>query len=112
MSDEIKKYLTDVLESIQIINGYIGAVKRFDDYRSNRQLKDAVERRLEIIGEAISRILKASPAIAITKARRIVDMRNKVIHAYDSIDDVTIWAVIINDLPTLYEEAKSLLKTD
>lgn len=36
-------------------------------------------------------------------------MRNKVIHAYDAIDDVTIWAILINDLPTLYEEIKILL---
>jgi len=110
MSDEIKKYLTDILESIQAINEYIGPVRKFEDYKSNRQLKDAVERRLEIIGEATSRILKLDSSISITKSRRIVDMRNKVIHVYDAIDDITIWAVVINDLPTLHEEVKALLK--
>ncbi len=109
MSDEVKKYLTDILESIQAINEYIGASRKFENYRSNQQLQDAEERRLEIIGEATNRVLKVSPSIQITKARRIVDMRNKVIHAYDSIDDVTIWAILINDLPTLKEEIKSLL---
>jgi len=110
MSDEIKKYLVDISESIQVINEYIGPIKKFEDYKSNRQLKDAVERRLEIIGEATNRILKIDSSINIIKARRIVDMRNKVIHAYDSIDDITIWAVVINDLPTLLEEIKILLK--
>ncbi len=110
MNDEIKKYLIDISESIQAIDEYIGPFKKFEDYKSNKQLKDAVERRLEIIGEATNRILKLNSAIGITKSRRTVDMRNRVIHAYDAIDDITIWAVVINDLPTLHEEVKALLK--
>lgn len=110
MNDEIKKYLIDISESIQAINEYIGPLKKYEEYKSNRQLKDAVERRFEIIGEATNRILKLNPSINITKSRRIVDMRNRVIHAYDAIDDISIWAVVINDLPTLQEEVEALLK--
>jgi uncharacterized protein with HEPN domain len=109
MSDEVKKYLADISESIHAINEYLGPTRKFENYKANQQLQDAVERRLEIIGEATNRILKINSSIQIAKARRIVDMRNKVIHAYDAIDDVTIWAILINDLPVLQEEIKNLL---
>ncbi len=110
MSDEIKKSLIDILNSINIIEEYLGAKRDFKEYEANRQLRDAIERRLEIIGEATNRILKIDSTIKIAHARRIVDLRNKVIHAYDTVDHFTIWAVIINDLPTLKNEVNELLK--
>jgi len=72
-------------------------------------LKDAIERRLEIIGEATSCILKIDESIAISNARRIVNLRNKVIHAYDAIDDANIWAIIVNSIPKLKKEVENLL---
>jgi len=110
MSDEIKKSLIDILNSINIIEEYLGAKRDFQEYEANRQLRDAIERRLEIIGEATNRILKIDSTIKIVHARRVVDLRNKVIHAYDTVDHFTIWAVIINDLPTLKNEVNELLK--
>ena len=110
MSDEVKKYLTDILESVLAIEEYLGEQRNFHIYNNTRQLRDAIERRLEIIGEATNRAMKLSPALKITHARRIVDLRNKVIHGYDSVNNTTIWAVIVNDLPTLKEEVESLLK--
>lgn len=68
-----------------------------------------MEREFEIIGEAISKMLKLDTAIHISYARLIVDLRNKVIHAYDAIDDTIIWKVIVKDLPKLEEEVKLLL---
>ena len=110
MSDEAKKSLIDILNSINIIEEYLGNKRNFKDFESNRQLRDAIERRLEIIGEATNRLLKIDPLIKIAHARRIVDLRNKVIHAYDTVDHFTIWAVIVNDLPTLKIEVNGLLK--
>ena len=66
-------------------------------------MRRAVEREFEIIGEALSKILKIDPDIHITYARLIVDLRNKVIQAYDAIDDTIIWKIIIKDLPKLKE---------
>lgn len=110
MSDEVKKYLTDILESVLAIEEYLGEQRNFHIYNNTRQLRDAIERRLEIIGEATNRAMKLSPDLKITHARRIVDLRNKVIHGYDTVNNTTIWAVIVNDLPTLREEVESLLK--
>jgi uncharacterized protein with HEPN domain len=70
----------------------------------------AVERELEIIGEAISKLLKINPGISISYARQIVDLRNKVIHSYDNVNDIVIWSIIMNHLPTLKLEVELLMK--
>ena len=72
-------------------------------------LQDAVERNIEIIGEAMNNLLKMEPSINISSARRIVDARNKIIHGYDEIENVQIWGIIINSLPVLKKEVKQYL---
>jgi 4a-hydroxytetrahydrobiopterin dehydratase len=72
-------------------------------------LRKAVERNLEIIGEAMRRILKEDPTFQITSARKIIDLRNQVIHGYDVIDDGNIWSIIINHLPKLKTEVETHL---
>nr|WP_081624322.1 HepT-like ribonuclease domain-containing protein [Proteiniphilum acetatigenes] len=52
---------------------------------NGRRLFDAVERNIEIIGEAMNRILKEDGSIEITNSRKIVDVRNRIIHGYDSV---------------------------
>jgi len=65
---------------------------------------------LEIIGEAMNRILKEDPDFLIENARRIVGLRNQIIHGYDSISDENIWGVVINYLPNLKTEVENLIK--
>lgn len=110
MDNKVKKLLTDIIGSINNINNYIGEEKKFDVYENNPMLQDAVERNIEIIGEAVNKLLAIKPDIAITNARRIVDARNKIIHGYDEIENTQIWAIIINHLPILHSEANNLLK--
>jgi uncharacterized protein with HEPN domain len=57
----------------------------------------------------MSKTLKLYPDIAISYSRIIVDLRNKVIHAYDTVDDVLMWKIIMKDLPVLEQEVKNLL---
>ncbi len=73
-------------------------------------LQDAVERNIEIIGEAVNKLLKIESEIVITNSRRIVDARNKIIHGYDEIDNAQIWAIIINHLPILKQEVSQYLR--
>jgi uncharacterized protein with HEPN domain len=70
----------------------------------------AVERELEIIGEAINRILKTEPQFPIPESKKIIALRNRVIHGYDSVDNVLVWAVVINHLPALKSKVEALLK--
>jgi len=109
MDNKDKKYLFDIQTCIVNIENYIGEPKAFDRFESNQMLQDAVERNIEIIGEAINQLLKINPDIRITNARRIVDARNKIIHGYDSLEPVNIWAIVINHIPTLKQEVTDLL---
>jgi uncharacterized protein with HEPN domain len=109
MKDEVRKYLFDILTSIESVEDFLGEKRIFADYQSNRLLKRGIEREIEIIGEAISKILKLAPEISITNARRIVDTRNWVIHSYDNVDDIIIWGIVVNHLPKLKQEVTELI---
>ncbi|WP_222439142.1 HepT-like ribonuclease domain-containing protein [Echinicola salinicaeni] len=91
MQHNIKKYLLDIATSIETINDFLGDERDFKEYESNKLLRRAVERELEIIGETTNRLLKIKPDIEINEARRIVNLRNWVIHAYDNVDNIIIW---------------------
>jgi uncharacterized protein with HEPN domain len=90
MLDELKKYLQDVLIAVEHIQIFTATIKTLNDYSSNLMLKKAVERELEIIGEALSNALKMEKSIAISNARKIVNTRNKIIHGYDEVEDAMI----------------------
>jgi uncharacterized protein with HEPN domain len=109
MQREIHKYLYDIRESIESIDSYLKNKRDFSEYKSDKLLRRGIEREIEIIGEATSRILKIDPNIQIPDSRRIVDLRNWVIHGYDTVDDVIIWGIIINDIPRLKIQVNSLL---
>jgi uncharacterized protein with HEPN domain len=109
MDRTIKKYLFDISSAISNIEEYVGTPKIFANYDTNRQLQQAVERNLEIIGEATKRILEIDPKIKISNVRKIVGARNRIIHGYDDIDNAEIWSIVINSLPILKQEIEDLL---
>jgi|SRR5687767_13369416 len=112
MKRDIKKCLFDIKTSIQSIVVYTEGQQDIDSYRKNKLVRRAVERELEIIGEAVSRILKIDPSFQIHNARRIIDTRNWVIHGYDNVDDMVIWGVISIHLPRLEQEVNSYLEEE
>lgn len=110
MDDLIKKHLQDILTAIQEIESFFGdKPKLFDDFYSDLCLRRAIERDIEIIGEAMNRILKVDRNIAITNSRKIVDARNYIIHGYDSLSADILWSMVINHLPKLKKEVMNLL---
>jgi uncharacterized protein with HEPN domain len=110
MQHEVQTYLFDILESIHSVDEYLGPTKDFTSYLSDKKLRRAVERELEIIGEATKRILRISPGVEIPDARRIVNLRNFVIHGYDRLDDTIIWGIVTRDLPKLKVQVEALLQ--
>ena len=85
--------------------------RNFGAYMGSLTIRRAIERELEIIGEATNRILKEAPLVQISHGRQIVDLPNRVIHAYDAVDEIIIWKVINRDLPILKNEIQNLLNT-
>ena len=110
MDDNIKTWLYDILSSINEIESYfIETPKMFEIFQNDLRTKRAVERNIEIIGEAMSRILKENSEIEISNSRKIVDVRNRIIHGYDSVSDDVIWGIVIRNLPILQNEVEILL---
>lgn len=112
MDERILKWLYDIKLAIDEIDGYFEThEKDFFKYRGNTILKRAIERDLEIIGEAVNRVLQRDAGFEgkISNARAIVGLRNQVIHAYDNISDENIWSILINHLPKLKADVDNLI---
>ena len=110
MDNNIKTWLYDILGSINEIESYfVDTPKLFEIYQNDLKTKRAVERNIEIIGEAMSRILKEDNHIQISNSKKIVDVRNRIIHGYDSVSDDVIWGIVIKNLPVLQKEVEVLL---
>ena len=111
MDNGIKAWLYDILQSINEIDSYYENKQRiFEEYRNDIKTKRAIERDLEIIGEAVNRILKKNNSFKLNNAKQIVGTRNKIIHGYDTVSDELIWSIVINHLPKLKVEISDLLE--
>ena len=110
MDNDVKIWIYDILTSINEIESYyLDVPKMFKIYKNDLKTKRAVERNIEIIGEAMSRILKQDNKIEISNSRKIVDVRNRIIHGYDSVSDDVIWGIVVKNLPILQKEIENLL---
>lgn len=110
MNIDIKTWLYDILMAIEEIEGFLSDIpKDFFAYQNNLKTKRAVERNIEIIGEAMNRVLNLDSSIELTNSRKIVDTRNRIIHGYDNVSDDIIWGIIIKHLPLLKSEIETLL---
>ena len=111
MDNDIKTWLYDILQSIKEVESYYSdRPKKFEEYVSDFRTKRAVERNIEIIGEAVNRIFKRDKDFKLNNARQIIGTRNRIAHGYNKITDDLIWSIIINSLPKLKEEVEDLLK--
>ena len=111
MDETIRTWLFDVLNAIRETESFFeGQPKLFDSYRNDIRTKRAVERNLEIMGEAVNRILKVDPEFSLSNARLIVATRNRIIHGYDAVSDELIWSIVINHLPKSKVEISGLLQ--
>ncbi|HOK37949.1 MAG TPA: DUF86 domain-containing protein [Bacteroidales bacterium] len=110
MEVEIKTWLVDIKQAITEINLFLPDKKDFYAFQRDLKTKRAIERNIEIIDEAVNRIIKANPEFPITNARKIIDTRNRIIHGYDSVSEDIIWAIVVRELENLEAEVDELLK--
>ncbi|MBF0117273.1 MAG: DUF86 domain-containing protein [Desulfobacterales bacterium] len=109
MRDEIKKHLFDISEAISDIEDFV-ADKEYVDYEESSLLQAAIERKFEIIGEALIRIRNIDSEFIenITDYRRIIGFRNVIAHGYDIIENNMVWSAIKNHVPKLKDDVKKL----
>ena len=103
-------FLSDIERSISEIFDFLPEKRDFIEFQKDLKTRKAVERNIEIIGEAMSRILKIDPQFPIDASRKIVDTRNRIIHGYDSISEDVLWLIIVNYLPSLEKQVKELME--
>ncbi len=113
MKITLKKRLLDALTACRAIQSFV-AGRTFDEYEQDLMLRSAVERQFEIIGEALNQAEKenAEVSVLVPDARRIVGLRNRIIHGYDSVDDELLWQTVQTHVPPLAERLAQLLGPD
>ncbi len=111
MQRDSRAWLWDVREAAQAIELFVAGM---DDtaYTKSELVHSAVERKFEVIGEALNQLSKASPDLAgrVPHLRQIVAFRNQLIHGYALVDHSTVWGVIQHSLPALREAVSALLQ--
>ena len=108
MKEQAKKYLFDIQSAITSIEQFVGKMN-FSEYEADLKTKSAVERQLGIIGEAVNKYQKIQVNLELAYAREIINFRNRIIHAYDNIDDAIVWVIINKHLPILKQEVSRLI---
>lgn len=111
MHPKSPKLLDDVVRSCQFITEDTSG-ETLNTYLHDRRLRQVVERNLEIIGEALSRLRTVDPdtAARISNLHQIIGLRNRLAHGYDDeIDDTLVWRAVHESLPTLRTEVGKLL---
>jgi uncharacterized protein with HEPN domain len=110
MDINIKTWLLDIQQSIDEIFEFLGDRRDFIAFQKDLKTKKAVERNLEIIGEAVNRILKFDPGFQLENAKNIIGTRNRIIHSYDNISDELIWTIVCKELPKLKAQVDKLIE--
>ena len=111
MPRDLRAFLWDVIAAANDIQSFVQGA-RISNYSANPMLKAAVERKFEIIGEALAQLSRHFPDIAVRIAGcgQIIAFRNRLIHGYSMVSDALVWDVIEADLPKLKRDAETLLQ--
>jgi len=109
MQPKLLKYILDIESIIEEIE-YIKQKTQndFNIFSDDIILQRAVERDLEIIGEAIRKIIEINPNIQITASKNIIGLRNIISHAYDSVEPEMLWGIIQKNIPVLAKEIRKI----
>lgn len=111
MDEYIPIYLMDIKIAIEELESYFdGYPMRYEVFVKDGLRRCAVERKTEIMGEAINRILKIDRNFPLPHAKEIINTRNRIIHGYDSVQPEFLWGLVIRHIPTLKEDVDKFLK--
>lgn len=110
MPHDPQKYLYDILGSCEFLAEFTVG-RTVEDYRRDRGFRSAVERELQIIGEAVLQLERVAPQVTarIPEHRNIIGFRHVLVHGYDSLQPATVWNVIEVKLASLAREVSGLL---
>ena len=106
-----QKYLYDIVDCCKFILE-MTKDKTVDDYKNDRIFRSALERELQIVGEAMLQLDNLNPEISerISEHRNIIGFRHVLVHGYANLDPDTVWNVVETKVSILLEQAKAQLK--
>lgn len=110
MERDPRAYLWDVQQAADAIERFVVGLDAAS-YAQNEMIHTAVERKFEIIGEALNRLSKLSPDLAgrVPHLSEIIGFRNVLIHGYATIDHARVWEIVETSLPALRNAVSALL---
>ncbi len=102
MSERLPKHLDDALYAATLALRFLGG-RSLDEYRADDLIRSAVERQVEIVGEACRRALEDSPDLRerLADAALAVGMRNRIAHGYDAVDHQVVFDTVTSSFPLL-----------
>lgn len=113
MDETSLKHYYDAREAARAIRRF-AAGRSYDDYCTDEMLSSAIERKFEIIGEALARIRRQRPddLRLIGKWPAIIGFRNILAHAYEHIEDAVVWGIVTEQLPRFIEQLEAIPEID
>lgn len=113
MKNETQKALSDALSASQDIQRFTSGIPGLDGYERDRMIQAAVERKFEIVGEALSRAKSAEPALVENHwlYRRFIEFGDIITHGVEVVSNRTVWQTAQSELPILMEELRRLLES-
>jgi uncharacterized protein with HEPN domain len=110
MTDKAPKLLLDAICAIGFAQEFVSGCS-LADYLGEKMRRSAVERQLEILGEACARLAKLEPGLllTVTDLKLAISLRNRIIHGYDAVDDEIVFLTVTQDLAGLQTALQELL---
>lgn len=110
MDNYIAVYLFDIKRAIDEVESFfVDYPMRYEVFENDYLRRSAVERKTEIMGEAINRILKIQRDFLLPNAKAIIDTRNRIIHGYDSVKPEFLWGLVIRHIPQLKKDVERII---
>lgn len=111
---DLELFIVDILVSIQKIKNYTNTFNNPSDLLHSGLHWDASIRQLEIIGEALNKLLEDEKfnLLAPEYFRKVVNFRNNIVHGYFGIDIDEVWNVITLHLDTLQDDIFKIIKNN
>ena len=102
MQRDLEAYLWDIIRASELAREFCTG-KSLEEFQVSDLLQSAVERKFEVIGEALRQIEQYFPGATagLPDVHLSVGVRNRLAHGYFHIDQATLWRAVLNDLPRL-----------
>jgi uncharacterized protein with HEPN domain len=110
MRRDPRAYLWDVIQAGEAVQRFVDGTT-LEMYRADLLVHSAVERQLEIAGEALNQLSRVDKRLAarIPEIAAVIGFRNVLVHGYAEVDHARVWRTIHDSLPVLLPTVRSLL---